>query len=117
MCSLHTAYYHWYVCVYFTIKFYIIVGAPFSNSLFSYNDVLDGQFANVNDGSDFVRTFTTPYILYGNSYQDVYVSIKRDDHSTQVYVFDLSRLVQMGRYHLEQAPAAVAIEPFLHSLH
>ena len=48
----------------------------FSNSLYSYNTGMEHRFDEVDldDGSTFIGSLTTPYILYGISYQDVYVS-------------------------------------------
>ena len=46
----------------------------FVNSLYVYNDGRDARFEEVDDDSTFVGTLSSPYVLYQNTYSDVYVS-------------------------------------------
>ena len=59
-----------------------VAGLGFSNSLFPFNAGSDTFFDSDDDDYTFIGTLSSPYVLYGESYQDVYVSLQ----STSMYV-------------------------------
>ena len=76
----------------------IDVGVPFSNSLYPYVDILDGVvlFGNIDDGATFIGTLTTPYILYGNSYHDVYVRTLQHSFCVVIHSDNIIIILQVG---------------------
>ena len=59
---------------YSTLNLCFTAGLAFSNSLFPFNAGSDTIFDSGDDISTFIGTLSSPYVLYGESYQDVYVS-------------------------------------------
>ena len=99
----------------------VSVGSPFSNSLYPYNNGMDTSFDGVVDAFAFIGTFTTPYILYGNSYQDVYVSCMQIMLCLIIYKiyyskYYIPRLAQMVKFPSELALSFLILS-WLHHLH
>ena len=63
-----------YIWAVIIIIIFDIVG--FSRFLYTYNtNGSDNSFDDIDDDDEFVGRLSAPYIMYGKSYQDVYVSM------------------------------------------